>query len=32
MVEIVAVRLLLMNRFKSLLVTGDLLPAEKWEW
>jgi len=32
MVEIVAVRLLLMNMFKSLLVTGDLLPAEKWEW
>jgi hypothetical protein len=31
MVEIVAVRLLLMNMFKSLLVTGDLLPAEKWE-
>jgi hypothetical protein len=32
MVEIVAVRLLLMNMFKSLLVTGDLLTAEKWEW
>ena len=32
MVEIVAVRLLLMNMFKSLLVTGDLMPAEKWEW
>jgi hypothetical protein len=32
MVEIAAVRLLLMNLFKSQLVTGELLPAEKWEW
>jgi hypothetical protein len=32
MVEIVAVRLLLMNLFKSQLVTGELLPVEKWDW